>query len=80
MSHHQNAGQNPNIKLSNKFFENVAEFRYLGMTVTNQYFINEEMLATIQFRIICLLICCLKARILQYPKLILPEVLYGCEA
>jgi hypothetical protein len=36
LSHHQNAGQNHDIKIDNRSFENVAEFRYLGTTVTNQ--------------------------------------------
>jgi hypothetical protein len=36
LAHHQNAGQNHNIKIANRSFENVAQFKYLGMTVTNQ--------------------------------------------
>jgi hypothetical protein len=36
LSHHQDAGQNHNINIANRSFENVAQFRYLGMTVTNQ--------------------------------------------
>jgi hypothetical protein len=36
------------------------------------------MLATIQFRNFCLLICCVKIRILK--TIILPAVLYGCES
>jgi hypothetical protein len=43
MSHHQNAGQNHNIKITNRSFENMAKFRYLGMEVTNKNLIHEEM-------------------------------------
>jgi hypothetical protein len=43
MSHHQNVGQNHDIKMGNRCFENVAQFRYLGMTVTNQNLIQEEI-------------------------------------
>jgi hypothetical protein len=32
MFHVQNAGQNQNITLGNKFFGSVAKFKYLGMT------------------------------------------------
>jgi hypothetical protein len=39
LSRHQNAEQNNYIKIANRCFENVAQFRYLGMTVTNQYLI-----------------------------------------
>jgi hypothetical protein len=43
LSHHQNAGQNHNIKIVNRCFENVEQFKYLGMTVTNQNLIHEEV-------------------------------------
>jgi hypothetical protein len=33
--HHQNAGQNHNVKLSNKSFEDVGNYRFVGMAVTN---------------------------------------------
>jgi hypothetical protein len=36
MSHHQNSGQNQNIRIANESFENVAKFKYWGMTLTNQ--------------------------------------------
>jgi hypothetical protein len=35
VSFHQNTGQNYNIKIAIRSFENVTEFSYLGMTVTN---------------------------------------------
>jgi hypothetical protein len=36
LSHHQNGGQNGDIKIGNRSFENVSQFKYLGMIVTNQ--------------------------------------------
>jgi hypothetical protein len=38
LSRHQNAGQNRNIKTDYRSFENVAQFKYFGTTVTNQKF------------------------------------------
>jgi ABC-type siderophore export system fused ATPase/permease subunit len=35
-SRHQNAGQNHDIKIANTAFKNVAQFKYLETTVTNQ--------------------------------------------
>jgi hypothetical protein len=43
LSHHQNAGQNHNIKIGDRSFENVARFKYLGTTVINQDLIREEI-------------------------------------
>jgi hypothetical protein len=39
---HQNAGQNHDVKTGNRWFENVAQFRYLGTTITNENLIQEE--------------------------------------
>jgi hypothetical protein len=36
LSRHQNVGQNWDIKITKRSFENVSQFIYLGMTVTNQ--------------------------------------------
>jgi hypothetical protein len=38
----QNAGQNWEIKAGNRSFENVPQYKYLGMTVTDQNLILEE--------------------------------------
>jgi hypothetical protein len=42
-SHHQNVGQNREIKIANRSFANVSQFRYLETTVTNQNLIQEEI-------------------------------------
>jgi hypothetical protein len=40
---HQNAEKDHDINIVDKCFENVAQFRYLGTTVTNQNLIHEEV-------------------------------------
>jgi hypothetical protein len=43
LSHHQNAGQNRDIKIANRASENMSQFKYLGMTITNRNLIQEEI-------------------------------------
>jgi hypothetical protein len=42
LSRHQNVAQNRDIKIANRLFENVSQFKYLGTTVTN-HLIQEEI-------------------------------------
>jgi hypothetical protein len=43
LSCHQNAGQNRNINIANRSFDNVAQSKYLGTTEKNQHLIQEEI-------------------------------------
>jgi hypothetical protein len=79
--HRQNAGQNHEIKIANRRFENVAHFRYLGMTVINQNLIHGEIKRRLKSGNACYRsvknFCLLKIRI--FKTIILPVVLHGCE-
>jgi hypothetical protein len=88
LSRYQNAGQNHDIKTSNRCFEYVAEFRYLGTTNTNQNLIQEKVQRKLNSGNACyhsvqnllssdLMYKILKIRI--YKSMILPVVLYGCK-
>jgi hypothetical protein len=43
LSLHQNVDQIRDIKIANRLFENVTQFKYLGTTVTNPNLIPEEI-------------------------------------
>jgi hypothetical protein len=43
VSRDQNAGQNREIKVGNRAFENLSQFKYFGTTVTNQNLIQEDI-------------------------------------
>jgi ribosomal protein S2 len=43
LSCHRNRGQNHDLKIANRCFEDVAQFKYLGTTVTNRNLIQEEI-------------------------------------
>jgi hypothetical protein len=88
LSRQQNVGQNWDIKIANRSFENVLQFKYLGTTVTNQNLIQEEIKRRLNSDNACyhsvqnllssrLLSKNLKIRI--FKTIILPVVLYGYE-
>jgi hypothetical protein len=83
LPHHQNAGQNHDIKIANRRFENVAQFRHLGTTVTNQNVIQEEIKRRLNSGNACYhsvhnhLSSHLLSKNIEIR--ILPVVLYGCE-
>jgi hypothetical protein len=88
LSRHQNEGWKWDIKIPNSLFGNVSQFRYLGMTVTNQNLIQEEIKRRVNSGNACyrsvqnLLSSCLlwkNVTIRIYRTIILPVVLYGCE-
>jgi hypothetical protein len=43
VSHNQTVNQNWDIKISNRSFENVSQFKYVRTTITNQNLIQEEI-------------------------------------
>jgi hypothetical protein len=60
MSRDQNAGQNWDIKIADRSFENVSQFKYLGATVTDKNLIQEEIKGRLNLVILeewCLLGC-----------------------
>jgi hypothetical protein len=87
LSRHQNAGQRYDIKIDIRCFENVAKFRYLGTTITNQNLIQEEIRRlnsgnACYHSVRNLLSSCLLSKNIKigiYKSIILPVVLYGCK-
>jgi hypothetical protein len=88
MSRHPNSGPNQNIRIANESFENVAKFKYLGTTLTNQNDIPDEIKSRLNSENACyysvqnLLSSCFISKNLKikiYKTVILPVVLYGCE-
>jgi hypothetical protein len=86
VSHHQNAGQNHSFLNANKSLENVAKFKCLEKTVTNQNCILEEIGSRLNLGTACYhsvkrvsshFLKDLKIKICE--TIILPVILYGCD-
>ena len=87
-SRHPNVIQNQNIVIGNVSFENVENFRYLGVTVTNTNDIREEIKRRINMgnscyyslqKILSSRPLSKKLKVKTYKTIIIPVVLYGCK-
>jgi hypothetical protein len=81
-------GQNHDINIANRSFENVAQFKHLRTTVTNQNLIQEEIKRRSNSRnacyhsiqnLLCFYLLSKNLNIKIYKTIILPLVMYGCE-
>jgi hypothetical protein len=86
MSRSQKLGQKRSIKIANRSFEDVAKFKYLGTTLTDQNHMHEEIKSRLYSGNACyhsvqsLLSSRLLSRNLKvkiYKTIILPVVFYG---
>jgi hypothetical protein len=84
LSRHQNVGQNRDIKIANRSFENVSQLKYLGTTLRNESLIQEEIKRRLNSGNACYhsVQNLPSSRLLSvgiYNIKILSVVLYGCE-
>jgi hypothetical protein len=87
VSHYQNVGQNLYLLFAIESIENVANFRYLETTATNQNCIHEEIedrlntrnAATVLYSVFSSRLLSKHIKIKIYKTIILPVVWYGCQ-
>jgi hypothetical protein len=88
MSRDQDSGRIQSVRMDNSTFEMVEEFKYLGITLTNQNSIPEEIKSRLRSGNACYYSVqnLLSSRLLSknvkikiYKTIIFPVVLYGCE-
>jgi hypothetical protein len=88
MSHSEKIGEKHSIKIANTSFEDVAKFKYLGTTLTDQNCKHKEINSRLNLgnAYYCLVQSLLSSHLLSrnvkikiYKTIILPVVLYECE-
>ena len=88
LSRDQNAARSHSIKTDNSSFERVEKFKYLGTTLTNQNYIQEEIKSRLKSgnacyhsvqNILSSSLLSKNLKIKMYRNIILPLVLNGCE-
>jgi hypothetical protein len=88
MSCSQKIGRKHSVKIVKRSFDDVAKFKYLGTTLTDQNYMHEEIKSRLNSGNACyhLVQSLLSSRLLSrnlkvkiYKTIILPVILYGCE-
>jgi hypothetical protein len=88
MSRYQKAGQKHSIKIVNRSSQDVAKFKYMATTLTDQNYLHEEIKNKLNsgnagyYSVQSAMSSCLLSRNIKvkiYKTIILPVVLYGCE-
>jgi hypothetical protein len=88
LSRHQNVGRNQNIKIANRLFGKVSQFKYLGTTVISQNLIQEEIKRRLNTgnayyhsvqNLLSSHLLTKNFKISIYKTINFPAILYGCE-
>jgi hypothetical protein len=88
MSHSPKIGQKHSTKAANRSFEDVAKFKYLRTTLTDQNCTHREIKSRINSENACYLsvqsllsshLLSRNIEVKKYKTIILPVVLYGCK-
>jgi hypothetical protein len=66
----QKVGQRQSIKIVNRFFENVAKFKYFGTTLTDQNYIYKEIKSILNL---------VKACYLSVQSSVIPPAIQKCK-